>query len=36
VTDKERDQAWKRILRAAKKFDIEVNESDWRELGKQG
>lgn len=33
VTDKERDQAWKRILRAAKKFDVEVGESDWRELG---
>jgi hypothetical protein len=36
VTDTERDQAWKRILRAAKKFDVEVSESDWRELGNQG
>jgi hypothetical protein len=35
VTDKERDQAWKRILRAAKKFDVEVGESDWRQLGNQ-
>jgi hypothetical protein len=33
VTDKERDQAWKRIARAAKKFDVEVGDSDWRELG---
>jgi hypothetical protein len=36
VTDKERDQAWKRILRAAKKFDVQVGESDWRQLGNQG
>lgn len=35
VTDKERDEAWKRVLRAAKKFDVEVSESDWRELGHQ-
>jgi hypothetical protein len=33
VTDKERDPAWKRVLRAAKKFGVEVSESDWRELG---
>jgi hypothetical protein len=35
VTDKERDQAWKRVLRAAKKFDVDVGESDWRELGRR-
>jgi hypothetical protein len=34
VTDRERDQAWKRVLRAAKKFGVEVSESDWRELGR--
>jgi hypothetical protein len=34
VTDAERDEAWKRILAAAKKFDVEVNERDWREIGK--
>lgn len=34
VTDRERDAAWGRILAAAKKFDVEVNESDWREIGK--
>ena len=33
VSDKERDEAWKRILSAAKKFDVDVAESDWRELG---
>jgi uncharacterized protein DUF6582 len=32
VTDAERDRAWKRILTAAKKFDIEVEAEDWREL----
>jgi len=33
VTDHERDEAWKRIRAAAKKFDVEMNESDWREVG---
>jgi cell division protein FtsX len=32
VTNKERDQAWKRIQNAAKKFDIELQVKDWREL----
>jgi hypothetical protein len=32
VTDAERDKAWKRIRRAAKKFDVEVSAKDWREL----
>jgi hypothetical protein len=36
VSDSERDQAWKRIVAAAKKFDIEVSEGDWRELFKRG
>jgi len=35
VTDAERDEAWSRIRSAAKKFDVELNESDWRELGKR-
>lgn len=34
VTDAERDAAWKRIKAAAKKFDVEVSETSWRELGK--
>jgi hypothetical protein len=36
VSDAERDQAWKRILAAAKRYDVEVSESDWRELAKGG
>ncbi len=36
VSDGERDQAWKRILAAAKRYDVEVSESDWRELAKGG
>lgn len=32
VTNKERDEAWRRIKRAAEKFDVELNEKDWREL----
>lgn len=35
VTNKERDEAWKRIMRAAYKFDIELQEQDWRELFKR-
>jgi hypothetical protein len=36
VSDAERDKAWKRILSAAKRFDVEVSESDWRDLAKGG
>jgi len=32
VTDADRDKAWKRIRSAAKKFDVEVEAKDWREL----
>jgi predicted oxidoreductase len=35
VTNKERDEAWKRIQSAAKKFDVELDEKDWRELFKR-
>jgi len=34
VTDAERDEAWKRIRAAAKKFDVKLEERSWRELGK--
>ena len=34
VSDSERDAAWKRIESAARKFDVELHESGWRELGK--
>ena len=36
VSDAERDKAWKRILKAAKRYDVEISESSWRELGKGG
>jgi hypothetical protein len=36
VTDAERDQAWKRIMAAAKRYDVEVSESSWRDLAKGG
>jgi hypothetical protein len=32
VTNKERDEAWQRIKQAAKKFDVDLQEQDWREL----
>jgi hypothetical protein len=35
VSDHERDEAWKRIKKAADKFGVEVNEKSWRELGKK-
>ena len=34
VTDTERDEAWKRIKAAAKRFGVELHERSWRELGK--
>src|SRR3954447_7458130 len=34
VTDKERDEAFRRIKQAAEKFGVEVSESSWHELGK--
>jgi hypothetical protein len=36
VSDAERDEAWKRIKAAAKKFDVDVSETDWRELFDDG
>jgi hypothetical protein len=32
----ERDKAWQRILAAARRYDVEVSESDWRDLAKGG
>ncbi len=32
VTNAERDEAWKRIQLAAKKFDVELQEKDWHKL----
>ena len=33
VSDKEKDEAWERIKKAAKKFGVDVHEKSWRELG---
>ena len=34
VTDAERDEAFRRIKAAAKRFGVEVSESRWQDLGK--
>jgi hypothetical protein len=34
VSDGERDEAWKRIQAAAKKFDVDVSQKSWHELGR--
>jgi hypothetical protein len=34
VTDAERDAAFENIRKAAKHFDVELTETDWRKLGK--
>jgi hypothetical protein len=36
VSDAERDEAWRRILAAAKRYDVEASESGWRDLVKDG
>jgi hypothetical protein len=36
VSDAERDEAWKRILAAAKRYDVDVSESSWRDLAHGG
>ena len=35
VSDSERDEAWSRIKKAAKKHDVELSEKSWHELGKK-
>lgn len=35
VSEEEREQAFKNIKKAAKHFGVDVEEKDWRELGKQ-
>lgn len=32
VSDKERDEAWDRIQKAAKKYDVHLSEKSWHEL----
>ena len=34
VSNDERDDAWKRIEAAAKKYGVEIREKSWREIGK--
>ena len=36
ITDSERDAAWTRIRKAAKKFGVEMEETDWRDLKSHG
>jgi hypothetical protein len=36
VSDAERDEAWKRIQRAAKRYDVEIEADDWRDLSSGG
>jgi hypothetical protein len=35
VTDAERDQAFANILKAARHYDVDVDEDSWRQLGKR-
>jgi hypothetical protein len=34
VTDKEREQAFANLKKAAKHFDVDMTETDWHQLGK--
>jgi hypothetical protein len=36
VSDAERDQAWQRIRAAAKRYDVDISEDNWRDLPKGG
>ena len=36
VSDGERDQAWMRILAAARRYDVDVSEKSWRVLAQGG
>ena len=36
VSDTERDEAWKRIKAAAKRFDVEIEAKSWHELVGRG
>jgi hypothetical protein len=36
VTDRERDEAWKRIQKAGARFDVEISAAGWRELASGG
>lgn len=36
VSNGERNVAWERIHRSAKKYGVDVHDTSWRELGKSG
>jgi hypothetical protein len=36
VSDEERDEAWRRIVAAARKFGVDVAEGSWRDLKRGG
>jgi hypothetical protein len=36
VSDSERDAAWRRIRRAARDFDVEIEVRGWRQLAEHG
>lgn len=36
VSDEERDEAWQRIVAAARKFGVDVAEGSWRDLKRGG
>lgn len=35
VSDEEKESAWARIKKAAKKFDVTLHEASWKEVGKK-
>ncbi len=35
VSDADRDQAWANIKKAAQHYNVEIQETDWRDLGKK-
>ena len=35
VSDSERDDAWRRIRKAADKHGVEIREKSWRDLGRK-
>jgi hypothetical protein len=35
VSDKERDQAFANLKKAAKHFDVDMSETDWHQLGRR-
>ena len=35
VSDADRDLAWANIKKAAKHYDVEIEETDWHDLGKK-